>query len=125
MALPANKLLVLLWREEAQLGYTSRTLKGRSMSTPNAYPQDNLNQPPVAAKSKIVAGILGILIGSLGIHNFYLGNTKKAVIQLVLTLLVFTSPISAIWGLVEGILILVSKPGTAWHQDAAGNELQD
>ena len=36
-------------------------------------------------KSKLAAGLMGILIGSLGIHNFYLGYTTKAVIQLVLT----------------------------------------
>ena len=37
-------------------------------------------------KSKLAAGLMGILIGSLGIHNFYLGYTTKAVIQLVLTI---------------------------------------
>lgn len=95
------------------------------MSTPDAFPQQNFNQPTVGSKSKIVAGILGILLGAFGIHNFYLGQTKKAIIQLILTILVFTAPIASIWGLVEGILILVSKPGTPWHQDAAGNELQD
>ena len=39
----------------------------------NAYQETNGNQP----KSKIAAGILGILLGSLGIHNFYLGYTSK------------------------------------------------
>ena len=78
-------------------------------------------------KSKIVAGILGILLGGLGIHNFYLGFTKKAVIQLLITVLSvgFLSWVSAIWGLVEGILILVSKYGEQWHRDAAGYELTD
>ena len=63
-------------------------------------------------KSKLVAGILGILIGVFGVHNFYLGYTGKAVAQLLLTLLgsVFTCGLSAvavwIWGLVEGIMIL-------------------
>src|SRR5262245_28268981 len=33
-------------------------------------------------KQKIVAGILGILLGGLGVHSFYLGNSKKGVIQL-------------------------------------------
>ena len=90
-----------------------------------SQPYTDGQQAQAPAKSKIVAGILGILLGSLGIHNFYLGFTKKAVIQLILTLLVFTSFISAIWGLVEGILILVSKPGEQWHRDASGAELQD
>lgn len=40
-------------------------------------------------KSKIIAGILGIFLGGLGIHNFYLGRTTRAVIQLVLTIFTF------------------------------------
>ena len=60
------------------------------------------------AKSKLVAGLLGILIGSLGIHNFYLGYTKKAVAQLLITVLSCgaLSMVSAIWALVEGIFYL-------------------
>lgn len=83
--------------------------------------------PPVNQKSKIVAGILGILLGVLGIHNFYLGFTKKALIQLLITVLSagFLAWVSAIWGLIEGVLILISKPGEQWHRDAAGVELTD
>lgn len=66
-----------------------------------------------STKSKIVAGLLGIFVGALGIHNFYLGYTTKAVIQLLITILgsfVFVGPfISSIWGFIEGVLILVGK----------------
>ena len=55
-------------------------------------------------KSKMVAGLLGIFLGSIGIHNFYLGFTKKAIIQIVVTFV--TCGIGGIWGFVEGILIL-------------------
>lgn len=37
----------------------------------------------VGVKSKIAAGLLGIFLGVFGVHNFYLGYIKKAVIQLV------------------------------------------
>lgn len=37
-------------------------------------------------KSKIVAGLLGIFLGVYGVHNFYLGKTKRAVIQLCLSI---------------------------------------
>jgi TM2 domain-containing membrane protein YozV len=63
----------------------------------------------VSPKNRLVAGLLGILIGGLGIHNFYLGFTTKGVIQLVLTITVFFWWAAAIWGLVEGIIILTSK----------------
>ena len=57
-------------------------------------------------KSKLVAGLLGIFIGGLGIHNFYLGYTSKAVIDIVLSLF---CGIGAIWGLIEGIMILTGN----------------
>lgn len=72
-------------------------------------------------KSKIVAGVLGILLGTFGIHNFYLGYTGKALAQLLLTVLTcgLLSPIIGIWGLIEGILILTGSI----NEDADGNEL--
>lgn len=39
---------------------------------------------PADAKSSLVAGLLGIFFGGLGVHNFYLKRTGRAVIQLVL-----------------------------------------
>ena len=77
------------------------------------------------AKSKLVAGLLGIFLGGLGIHDFYLGNTQKAIIHILLATvgaLVFVGPvISGIWGLVDGIFILTGKISV----DANGNTLQD
>lgn len=83
------------------------------------------------AKSKIVAGLLGIFLGCFGVHNFYLGYTSKAVTQLVLTIVgIVLSCIVVgaflvlgieIWGLVEGIMILVGKI----DKDAKGNLLKD
>jgi TM2 domain-containing membrane protein YozV len=43
------------------------------------------NQTPKQENKKIVAGILGILIGSLGIHKFILGYTKEGIIQIVIS----------------------------------------
>ncbi len=67
--------------------------------------------PYAASKSKIVAGILGILLGSLGIHNFYLGYTGKGIAQLLITVCTcgVGSVASGIWGLIEGIMILTGN----------------
>ena len=69
--------------------------------------------PAAGAKSKLVAGLLGIFLGWLGIHNFYLGYTKKAVAQLLIGILgsciVIGPAVSGIWGLIEGIQILCGK----------------
>lgn len=72
-------------------------------------------------KSKVAAGVLGILLGALGIHNFYLGYTGKAVAQLLITVLSCSllSWVSAIWGFIEGILILTDSI----NEDANGNRL--
>ena len=53
-------------------------------ATANNYA--NNAAPVKSGKSKIAAGLLGIFLGYLGVHNFYLGYTKKAVTQLVLYL---------------------------------------
>lgn len=55
---------------------------------------------------KVVAGILGILVGIFGIHKFYLGYTKAGVIQLILGLL---CGIGGIIGLIEGIIYLTKS----------------
>jgi TM2 domain-containing membrane protein YozV len=59
-------------------------------------------------RSRVVAGVLGILLGALGVHNFYLGHVGKGMLQLMITLISLGTLgfISAIWGLVEGIMIL-------------------
>lgn len=77
---------------------------------PNYNPNYNNGQNG-AQKSKIAAGLLGIFLGSFGVHNFYLGYTGKAVAQLLITLLTcgFGAFVSSIWGLVEGILILTGS----------------
>ena len=74
-------------------------------------------------KSKMAAGLLGIFLGCFGVHNFYLGYTGKAVGQLLITVLscFFLSPVSAIWGLIEGIMILSGSINTG----AEGNDLID
>lgn len=76
-----------------------------------------------SSKSKIAAGVLAILLGSFGIHNFYLGYNGKAVAQLLITLLscFIFSFVSAIWGIIEGILILTGSIDV----DGYGNRLVD
>jgi len=53
-------------------------------------------------KNKVTAGVLGILLGGLGIHHFYLNSPVTGVICLVSSCV----GVGAIIGLVEGIMIL-------------------
>ena len=56
------------------------------------------------AEKKVPAGVLGILLGGLGIHKFYLGYTTEGIIQIVITLV--TCGAGSIVGLIEGIIYL-------------------
>ncbi len=101
----------------------SQTMQGAAVCTNcgvalGAAPINN-----VQGKSKLAAGLLGILLGSLGVHNFYLGNTGKGVAQLLITILTCGagSIVSGIWGLIEGIQILTGSINT----DANGVPLSD
>lgn len=84
-----------------------------------AYQQPQMGPVGVEQKSKIVAGLLGIFLGAYGIHQFYLGNSKKGVIQLLVTFV--TCGIGSLWGFIEGIMILCGSINT----DANGVPLKD
>ncbi len=62
-------------------------------------------------KSKIVAGLLALLLGGLGVHKFYLGCTTAGIVMLVvcifgIILLGFPSLIICIIAFVEGLIYL-------------------
>lgn len=65
-------------------------------------PATALSGPP---KSRIVAGVLGLLVGGLGIHKLYLGKVGLGILYL---LFVWTF-IPAIIGFIEGIIYLVQS----------------
>ena len=64
------------------------------------------------ARNRLVAGLLGIFLGWLGAHRFYLGYTSIGVVQILLgtVLIPFTcgtSMIAAVlWGAIEGVICL-------------------
>ena len=56
-------------------------------------------------KNKIVAAILALILGGLGIHKFYLGQNGKGVLYLIFC----WTYIPAILAFIEGIMILCSN----------------
>jgi TM2 domain-containing membrane protein YozV len=60
---------------------------------------------PYSDKSKIIAGLLQILL-PLGIGRFYIGDSKTGGWQLAVTLL--TCGVGALWPFIDGIVILVT-----------------
>jgi TM2 domain-containing membrane protein YozV len=75
------------------------------------------------AKCRIAAGLFGIYLGVLGVHNFNLGFVGRGLAQLLLSVLSCgcLAIISLIWGLIEGILILSSSI----DRDADGIRLRE
>lgn len=65
-------------------------------------------------KSRLAAAILAISVGAFGVHNFYLGNKGKAVVQLVVSivgifLLAIPTIAMGVWSMVEGIMLLIGN----------------
>jgi TM2 domain-containing membrane protein YozV len=87
-----------------------------------SFIQPTVNADPTA-KSKLIAGLFGIFLGSFGVHNFYLGYNTKAIAQLLITLCTcgIGSTVSGIWGLIEGVMILCGNIAT----DADGKALTE
>ena len=66
-----------------------------------------LEGAPPGARSRLAAGLLGVFLGGLGVHKFYLGYTTPGIIQLALG--VITCGAAGIIGLVEGIIYLTKS----------------
>jgi TM2 domain-containing membrane protein YozV len=65
----------------------------------------------MGADKKMVAGILAILLGSLGVHKFILGYTTEGVIMLLVSVLScgVLAVIPSVIGIVEGIMYLTKS----------------
>jgi len=81
---------------------------------------------------KILAGILAIVLGSLGIHKFVLGYQKEGIILLAITLIgyvltcvgvgVFIVWITMLIGLIEGIIYLTKSDEEFYNTYQAGKK---
>lgn len=89
-----------------------------------AYGQPAYGQPFAAGAPKqwIVAVLLAFFLGTLGVHNFYLGYTTKGIIQLVLTITFIGLIVSGIWAFIDFIMLLMRSGDYA--TDAQGQPLQ-
>jgi TM2 domain-containing membrane protein YozV len=60
---------------------------------------------------KILAGILAIVVGSLGVHKFILGYTTEGLIMLLVTVLTcgIAGIVMSVVGIVEGIMYLTKS----------------
>ena len=91
---------------------------------PQYQPQAGIDPPPGdMQRSRIAAGILGIILGAYGVHSFYLGNTSRGLMQLLISILTcgVGAIVMQIWGILDGIKLLDGRINT----DANGVYLKD
>jgi len=69
---------------------------------------DSLITTAVAGDSQVVALLLCLFLGALGIHRFYLGDTWQGIVQLL------TLGGLYIWSFIDFILICVGELGPGW-----------
>ena len=103
--------------EEQNSGYDSTKKKADENAAENFEQQvkhsanefkEGWNQATHTQENKkVLAGILAIVIGSLGIHKFILGYTQEGIIQIVITFV--TCGIGGIIPLIEGIIYLTKS----------------
>jgi TM2 domain-containing membrane protein YozV len=65
----------------------------------------------MGADKKILAGILGIVVGAFGVHKFVLGYTTEGIIMLLITVLTcgIFAIVPSVIGIVEGIIYLTKS----------------
>jgi TM2 domain-containing membrane protein YozV len=71
----------------------------------------NLDWQSRGADKKIVAGILGIVVGGFGIHKFILGYQREGLIMLLVSVLSCgtLAGVMHVIGIVEGIIYLTKS----------------
>lgn len=113
---------------------------------PENQPRLATDVPADIAQKRLIAGLLGIVLGSLGVHKFYLGLNTPGVIMLgvsigvwvlafllgLLTLgfgLILTLPLAALvsgavglLGLIEGILYLTKSDEAFYREYVIGQK---
>ncbi|PHR90468.1 MAG: hypothetical protein COA80_16135 [Leeuwenhoekiella sp.] len=89
---------------EDQAKETAKNFEQEAQKTANEF-KEGWNQATNNTNNlKLVCGLLGIFLGTFGIHKFVLGYTKEGVIQLIAGIV--TCGFAGIIGLIEGIIYL-------------------
>ena len=87
---------------------------GYPPSSSNYPPSSGGLYPPYSTKSHIIAGLLALFLGSLGVHKFYLGYYKEAFIMLAVSIigsmltLGFAALVISVIAFIEGIIYLAT-----------------
>lgn len=104
---------------ETNVAYANQPNQPNNQQPPQyAYQQPNtaaaggniFDEGP-SGKSRGLAGLLAILLGSLGVHYFYMGKNTGGIVFLLASLLScgFLAPVTAIIALIQGIMFFTTS----------------
>ena len=83
------------------------SFEAETKKTANEF-KESWNQVTTTRENKkVLAGVLGIFFGHIGIHKFILGYNKEGFTQILLTFI--TCGIAGIVGFIEGIIYLTKS----------------
>ncbi|WWU64754.1 TM2 domain-containing protein [Clostridium baratii] len=96
-------------------------LKNLKINIPNTLKGSNGTSKPIG-NSKVIAGVLAVVLGGIGIHNFYLGYKEKGFIQVAIFFiaLFLYEPIilvNNIWSIVDAVNIFRGKMNTSTGEE--------
>jgi TM2 domain-containing membrane protein YozV len=83
---------------------------------PAPRPATPAPEPRTSDKAILPAFLLCFFLGIFGAHRFYAGQTRTAVMMLVLTLIAVGAPVTAIWFLVDLMVLGIGR-----FRDGDGN----
>ena len=69
---------------------------------------------------KVMAGILALLLGSLGVHKFILGYNKEGIIQIIISFV--TCGLASIIPFIEGIIYLTKSDAEFYQTYQVGKK---
>lgn len=80
----------------------------------------NNQSAPQQENKKVMAGVLALLLGSLGVHKFILGYKKEGLIQIAATIV--TCGVAGIIPFIEGIIYLTKSDEEFYRIYQAGRK---
>jgi TM2 domain-containing membrane protein YozV len=106
----------LVWKKGMH-GWVSASLVPNLIPAGIAPPPLPPSGPGPGSTDRLAAGLLAILLGSLGIHKFMLGMTTQGIIMLLISVLScgIAVPVMHVIGIIEGVIYL-SKTDAEFYQ---------
>jgi TM2 domain-containing membrane protein YozV len=106
----------LVWKKGMN-GWVSAAIVPNLIPAGVAPPPLPPSGPAPGSTDRLAAGLLAILLGSLGVHKFMLGMTTQGMIMLLASLLTcgLGAPVMHVIGIIEGVIYL-SKSDAEFYQ---------